>query len=111
MRIFGEGVGVGVGAAVSEGDGVGEGAGEGVEEGVALGAAITVGFFIATPLFQTSFFPESTQVNNFPEVVEVLFFLKQVVPALSGAAFTGVAIDTSIPAMSTKVPHLRIVKE
>ena len=109
MRIFGEGVGVGVGAAFSEG--VGAGVGEGVEVGVALGAAITDGFFIATPLFQTSFFPESTQVNNFPEVVEVLFFLKQVVPALSGAAFTGVAIDTSIPAMSTKVPHLRIVKE
>ena len=105
MRIFGEGVGVGVGAAVSEG------VGEGVEEGVALGAAITAGFFIATPLFQTSFFPESTQVYNFPEVVEVLFFLKQVVPALRGAAFTGVAIDMSIPAMSTKVPHLRIVKE
>ena len=109
MRIFGEGVGVGVGAAVSEG--VGAGVGEGVEEGVALGAAITAGFFIATPLFQTSFFPESTQVYNFPEVVEVLFFLKQVVPALRGAAFTGVAVDTSIPAMSTKVPHLRIVKE
>ena len=100
---------MGVGAAVSEG--VGEGVGEGVEEGVALGAAITVGFFIATPLFQTSFFPESTQVYNFPEVVEVLFFLKQVVPALRGAAFTGIAIDISIPAMSTKVPHLRIVKE
>ena len=105
MRIFGKGVGVGVGAAVSEG------VGEGVEEGVALGAAITVGFFIATPLFQTSFFPESTQVNNFPEVIEVLFFFKQVPPTLRGAAFTGVAIDTSIPAMSTKVPHLRIVKE
>ena len=100
---------MGVGAAVSEG--VGAGVGEGVGDGVELGAAITVGFFITTPLFQTSFFPESTQVNNFPEVVEVLFFLKQVVPALSGAAFTGVAIDTSIPAMSTKVPHLRIVKE
>ena len=100
---------MGVGAAVSEG--VGEGVGEGAEEGGALGAAITVGFFIATPLFQTSFFPESTQVYNFPEVIEVLFFLKQVPPALRGAAFTGVAIDMSIPAMSTKVPHLRIVKE
>ena len=100
---------MGVGAAVSEG--VGEGVGGGVEEGVALGAAITVGFFTATPLFQTSFFPESTQVYNFPEVIEVLFFLKQDAPALRGAAFTGVAIDMSIPAMSTKVPNLRIVKE
>ena len=96
---------MGVGAAVSEG------VGEGVEDGVALGAAITVGFFSATPLFQTSFFPESTQVYNFPEVIEVLFFLKQDAPALRGAAFTGVAIDMSIPAMRTKVPHLRIVKE
>ena len=109
MRFFGEGVGVGVGVGVSEG--VGEGVGEGVEEGVALGAAITVGFFSATPLFQTSFFPESTQVYNFPEVIEVLFFLKQDAPALRGAAFTGVAIDMSIPAMSTTVPNLRIVKE
>ena len=79
MRVFGKEVEVGVGAAVSEG--VGEGLGEGVEEGVALGAAITVGFFTAKPLFQTSFFPESTQVYNFPEVIEVLFFLKQVPPA------------------------------
>ena len=109
MRIFGEGVGVGVGAAVSEG--VGEGVGEGVEEGVALGAAITVGFFIATPLFQASFFPESTQVYNFPELIEVLFFLKHVEPALRAAAFTGVDIDMSSAAMSIKVPHLRIVKE
>ena len=99
------GVGVGVGITVSVG------VGEGVEEGVALGAAITVGFFIATPLFQISFFPESTQVYTFPELIEVLFFFMQVVPALSGAAFTGVAIEISIPAMSIKVLHLRIVKE
>ena len=73
MRFFGEGVGVGVGIGVSEGDGagVGEGVEEGVGEGVALGAAITFGFFKATPLFQTSFFPESMQVNNFPELIEV----------------------------------------
>jgi len=98
---------VGVGIAVSEGVGVGEG----VEEGVALGAAITLGFFTATPLFQISFFPESTQVYNFPELIEVLFFFMQVAPALSGAAFTGVAIEISIPAMSIRVLHLRIVKE
>jgi hypothetical protein len=109
VRIFGVGVGVGVGITVSEG--VGVGVGEGVEEGVALGAAITVGFFTATPLFQISFFPESTQVYNFPELIEVLFFFMQVAPALRGAAFTGVAIDMSIPAMSIKVLHLRIVKE
>ena len=109
MRIFGVGVGVGVGITVSEG--VGVGVGEGVEEGVALGSAITVGFFTATLLFQISFFPESTQVYNFPELIRVLFFFMQVVPALSGAAFTGVAIEISIPAMSIKVLHLRIVKE
>ena len=109
MRIFGVGVGAGVGIAVLEG--VGVGIGEGVEEGVALGAAITVGFFTATPLFQISFFPESTQVYTFPELIEVLFFFMQVVPALSGAAFTGVAIEISIPAMSIRVLHLRIVKE
>jgi hypothetical protein len=107
VRFFGVGVGVGVGIAVSEGVGVGEG----VEEGVALGAAITLGFFTATPLFQISFFPESTQVYNFPELIEVLFFFMQVAPALSGAAFTGVAIEISIPAMSIRVLHLRIVKE
>ena len=105
MRIFGEGVGEGVGVGVSEGFG------EGVGEGAALGVVITFGFFTATPLFQTSFFLESRQVYNFPELVEVLFFLKQVEPGFMAAAFTGVAIDISIPAMSTKVPHLRIVKE
>jgi hypothetical protein len=109
VRFFGVGVGVGVGIAVSEG--VGVGVGEGVEEGVALGAAITVGFFTATPLFQISFFPESTQVYNFPELIRVLFFFMQVAPALRGAAFTGVAIEISIPAISIKVLHLRIVKE
>ena len=108
---MGVGVGVGITVSVGVGEGVGEGVEEGVEEGVALGAAITVGFFIATPLFQISFFPESTQVYTFPELIEVLFFFMQVVPALSGAAFTGVAIEISIPAMSIKVLHLRIVKE
>lgn len=107
MRFFGKGVGVEIG--VSEGDGAG--VGEGVEEGVALGAAITVGFLTATPLFQISFFPESTQVNNFPELTEVLLILKQVAPAFGAAAFAGVAINISIAPMMINRLHRRIEKE
>ena len=48
---------------------VGVGAGVGV--GVGAGAGVGTGFLIATPLFQTSFFPDLTQVNFLPEAVAV----------------------------------------
>jgi hypothetical protein len=54
-----------------------------VADGVGVGA--TAGFATATPLFQTSFFPDLTQVKVFPEVMEVLPALGQKAPALTAA--------------------------
>jgi hypothetical protein len=63
------GVGVGVGVGVTVGVRVGSGVGDG--EGVGTGVAAGVGFLIATPLFQTSFLPDLTQVYLIPFVVLV----------------------------------------
>jgi hypothetical protein len=54
--------------------------GEGVGEGVG------VGFFTATPLFQTSFFPDLTHVNFLPAAVAVDPALVHLAPALGAAA-------------------------
>ena len=62
-------VGVGVGVTVGIGVGVGSGVGDG--EGVGVGVVTGVGFLIATPLFQTSFLPDLTQVYLIPLVVLV----------------------------------------
>jgi hypothetical protein len=67
-------VGVGVGV------GVGDGSGEGV--GVAIGA----GFLIATPLFQSSFVPDLTQVNFLPDAVAVEPAFVHLAPALGATA-------------------------
>jgi predicted membrane protein len=56
---------------VTVGVGVGVGSGVGVGEGVGVGVGVGVGFLIATPLFQTSFLPDLTQVNLMPLVVLV----------------------------------------
>ena len=77
---MGVGVGVGVGVGIGVGVGVGVGIGSGV--GVATGE----GFLIATPLFQTSFVPDLTQVNFFPAAVAVDPALVHLAPALGVAA-------------------------
>jgi hypothetical protein len=82
----GVGVGVGVGIGVGVGVGVGVGSGIGDGEGVGVGVATGDGFLIATPLFQTSFVPDLTQVNFFPEAVAVTPALVHFAPALGVAA-------------------------
>jgi hypothetical protein len=77
-------LGVGVGVAVGLGVGVAVGVGStGLKTGlgVGFGAALT-----ATPLFQTSFAPDLTQVNFFPEAVAVVPALVHLAPALGAAA-------------------------
>ena len=61
----GEAVGVGVGV----GEAVGVGVGEAV--GVGVGEAVGVGFFMLTPLFQTNFLPDLTQVYLIPDLMLV----------------------------------------
>ena len=74
------GVGVGVGVGVGDGSGVGIGVATG--DGVATGN----GLVIATPLFQTSFVPDLTQVNFLPDAVAVVPALVHLAPALGVAA-------------------------
>ena len=78
-------MGVGVGVGVGVGSGVGDG------EGVGVGVATGAGFFIATPLFQTSFVPDLMQVNFLPEAVAVDPAFVHLAPALGAAAWSGVA--------------------
>ncbi len=74
------GVGVGVGTGVGVGVGVGStGLNTGFGDG--FGAAL-----MATPLFQTSFAPDLTQVNFFPDAVAVVPALAHLAPALGVAA-------------------------
>lgn len=65
--------------------GVGEGVGVGIGSGVGVGVTTGVGFLIATPLFQTSFVPDLTHVNFFPEAVDVAPTLVHLAPALAAA--------------------------
>lgn len=94
------GVGVGVGVAVGVGTGVGVGVdigvgeGSGVAIGVGVGVATGSGFLIATPLFQTSFVPDLTQVNFLPKVVAVDPAFEHLAPALGEAACTGTDIQS-----------------
>jgi hypothetical protein len=69
-----EEVGVGVGATTGTGVTIGVGVGAGV------GLAATL-----TPLFQTSLFPDLTQVYLIPFTVEVKFSFEQVSPRLTAA--------------------------
>ena len=90
------GVGVGVGAEVDVGVGVGVGVGDGDGEGVGVGVGsnglntgLGDGFgaaLIVTPLFHTSFVPDLTQVNFFPEAVAEVPTLVHLAPALGVAA-------------------------
>jgi hypothetical protein len=76
----GNGVAVGVGVGTGLGVGVGStGLSTGLGDG--FGAAL-----IATPLFQTSFVPDLTQVNFLPEAVAVAPALVHLAPALGVAA-------------------------
>jgi len=78
------GVGVGVAVGVGVGTGVGVGVGStGLNTGFGdgFGAAL-----IVTPLFQTSFVPDLTQVNFFPDAVAVAPALVHLAPALGVAA-------------------------
>jgi hypothetical protein len=70
----GVGVGTGVGVGVSS-TGLKTGLGDG------FGAAL-----IATPLFQTSFVPDLTQVNFLPDAVAVVPAFVHLAPALGVAA-------------------------
>ena len=84
VRTIGAGVGVGVGVGSAVGVGVGVGSGNGV--GVGVGVATGSGFFIATPLFHTSFVLDLMQVNFLPEAVAVVPALVHLAPALGVAA-------------------------
>jgi hypothetical protein len=92
VKTMGAGVGVGVGegsgVGIGDGEGVGIGDGEGVDigDGEGVGVAIGEGFLIATPLFQTSLFPDLMQVNFFPVAVAVVPALLHLAPALGVAA-------------------------
>ena len=83
--------------------GVGVGVGSGV--GVGIGVTTGVGFLITTPLFQTRFFPDLTQVNFFPTAVAVAPALVHFDPALGVAAWTGATRDKSKKAESVSVVH------
>jgi hypothetical protein len=75
---------MGVGVAVGLGLGVGVGVGStGFKTGLGdgFGAAL-----IVTPLLHTSFVPDLTQVNFFPEAVAVVPALVHLAPALGVAA-------------------------
>jgi hypothetical protein len=67
---------VGIGACATTG--AGAGVGEGVAAGFGLAATLT-------PLFQTSLFPDLTQVYLIPFTVEVKFSFEQVSPGLTAA--------------------------
>ena len=79
----GEGVGVGVGDADTEGVGVGVTTAVGVAVGV--GDLVGVGFLMLTPLFQTNFLPDLTQVYLMPADVLVWPCLLQEVPGFTAA--------------------------
>jgi hypothetical protein len=67
------------------GVGVGVGVGTGVGSIVGVGDATGFGLVIATPLFQTSFFPLFTHVNFLPAEVEVCPAFLHFAPALTAA--------------------------
>ena len=69
MLGVGEGVGAGVGDADAEGVGVGVATAVGVAVGV--GDLVGTGFLMLTPLFQTNFLPDLTQVYLIPDLMLV----------------------------------------
>ena len=93
--VVGTGVGVGVGVGST---GLNTGIGDG------FGAALT-----ATPLFQTSFVPNLTQVNFFPPKVAVDPAFVHFAPALGVAANEGAAIR-DMDNMSAKSKRERVMR-
>ena len=83
MLGVGEGVGVGDGDADAEGVGVGVATAVGVAVGV--GDLVGTGFLMLTPLFQTNFLPDLTQVYLMPADVLVWPCLLQEVPGFAAA--------------------------
>jgi hypothetical protein len=93
-------LGVGVGATTGVGVGVSVGvASTGLKTGLGdgFGAAL-----IATPLFQTSFVPDLTHVNFFPDAVAVVPAFVHFAPALT-AAKEGAAIRERDTSRATKI--------
>ena len=86
------GVGVGVGSGV--------GIGEGVGSGIAVAAGVGLGTAIATPLFQTNFFPLFTHVNFLPLAVIVCPAFLHVLPALGAVAAWAVVAKSAIARMT-----------
>jgi hypothetical protein len=79
--LTGVGVAEGVAVGVAEGVAVGVGVGVGVVEVVGVG----IGVATFTPLLQTSFLPDLTQVYLKPLATEVEFNLEQVAPVFTAA--------------------------
>jgi hypothetical protein len=73
------GIGVGIGVGVATGVGVGS---TGLKTGFRSGFGAA---FTATPLFQTSFVPDLTQVNFFPADIDVAPTFVHFAPALAAA--------------------------
>jgi hypothetical protein len=69
-----------------------------------------VGFATATPLFQTNFLPDFTQVNFFPAVVLVLPDFAHAAPALTAAVAGGANSEPSSTAATKSVNVFFIVK-
>ena len=63
--------------------GVAVGVGVGVAVGVGVGAGLVTGSTSVTPLFQTNFLPDLTQVNFLPADVEMDPIFLQVAPAFT----------------------------
>jgi len=100
-------LGVGVGATTGVGVAVGVGvASTGLKTGLGVGFGAAL---IATPLFQTSFAPDLTQVNFFPDAVAVVPALVHFAPALGVAANEGAAIR-DVDNMSAKSKRERVMR-
>ena len=76
---------VGVGVGVAEGVGVAGGVGVAEDEGVGVGKGIGVGRETFTPLPQTSFLPDLTQVNFMPFAIELAPTFLHESPCLTAA--------------------------
>ena len=95
--------------------GVGDGVGVGVDDGVGVGSTglntgLGDGFgaaLITTPLFQTSFVPDLTQVNFLPEAEAVNPALVHLAPALT-AAYAGAEIIKIERSSATKT-RVRVI--
>ena len=101
----GEGVGFGLIEAVAEFEGLGVDSTLGSLDEIGVGDVEEFGEYIgtATPLFQTNFFPDLTQVYLIFDTVLVEFIFVQLVPAIV-AEFAGnkVAINSALIKVATR---------